>query len=191
MEEIGAAIDALPDSNIKAVLAAIRRDAEDDISRYRQELGLWFDEMMERGAGVYKRWTQALSFAIALTLVAAVNADTIQVAKALWADESLRTSIAESASEFATEYDETGDLTELADVRAELNPLPIGWDFTSAEWSEDWYRSPGGILLKIGGLLLSVAAVSLGAPFWFDLLSKFVRLRSTGRRPSDQKPESA
>jgi hypothetical protein len=32
---------------------------------------------------------------------------------------------------------------------------------------------------KIVGLLLTVLAISLGAPFWFDLLNKFMVVRST------------
>ena len=45
------------------------------------------------------------------------------------------------------------------------------------------------ILVKILGLLMTVAAVSLGAPFWFDLLGKVAQLRSTGKReePAPQK----
>jgi hypothetical protein len=31
--------------------------------------------------------------------------------------------------------------------------------------------------------LLTVFAVSLGAPFWFDLLNKLVNLRSAGKPP--------
>ena len=40
-------------------------------------------------------------------------------------------------------------------------------------------------LEKLAGLFLSWAAISLGAPFWFDVLNKVVNLRQTGI-PSDQ-----
>ena len=33
----------------------------------------------------------------------------------------------------------------------------------------------------IVGWLFTIAAVSLGAPFWFDLLGKVARLRAAGR----------
>ena len=33
------------------------------------------------------------------------------------------------------------------------------------------------------GWVLTATAVSLGAPFWFDLLSRVAKLRGTGRRP--------
>ena len=38
-----------------------------------------------------------------------------------------------------------------------------------------------GIAMAIGGWLLTIAAISLGAPFWFDTLSRFSRLRSSGK----------
>jgi hypothetical protein len=51
-----------------------------------------------------------------------------------------------------------------------------GWDFS------------GWLLFKIFGLLISAFAVSLGAPFWFDLLSKFVNIRGAGVPPAKPKP---
>ena len=39
------------------------------------------------------------------------------------------------------------------------------------------------VLNVFAGLALTIGAVMLGAPFWFDLLSKIVRVRSTGAPP--------
>ena len=39
------------------------------------------------------------------------------------------------------------------------------------------------------GWVLTALAVSLGAPFWFDLLSRFVNIRSGGRPPKVEKDE--
>jgi len=36
--------------------------------------------------------------------------------------------------------------------------------------------------VKFAGLLLTAIAVSLGAPFWFDLLNKIINIRATGKR---------
>jgi hypothetical protein len=44
--------------------------------------------------------------------------------------------------------------------------------------------------LKILGLLITIAAVSQGAPFWFDLLSKLASLRAAGQ-PPPVKPKSS
>jgi hypothetical protein len=39
------------------------------------------------------------------------------------------------------------------------------------------------LLAKFTGLLISTLAVSMGAPFWFDLLNKLVNVRLAGKRP--------
>lgn len=58
--------------------------------------------------------------------------------------------------------------------------LPIGWS------RDDWSSDPGGwsfwyqVLLALAGWLLTALACTLGAPFWFDTLSKLIRLRGSG-----------
>ena len=61
--------------------------------------------------------------------------------------------------------------------------LEFGWSGTTgphgaAEW-----------VTKIFGLLLSAAALSLGAPFWFEMLKTVASLRSVGRSPRERKPD--
>lgn len=41
--------------------------------------------------------------------------------------------------------------------------------------------------LKLGGLLVTMLAISQGAPFWFDLLKTFVNLRLAGDAPDEKK----
>ena len=43
--------------------------------------------------------------------------------------------------------------------------------------------------VKLIGLLLTALAISLGAPFWFDLLNKVISIRAAGRSP-EEKPKS-
>lgn len=42
--------------------------------------------------------------------------------------------------------------------------------------------------LKILGLIITIAAISQGAPFWFDLLNRFTNLRAVGKPPVVEKP---
>lgn len=48
---------------------------------------------------------------------------------------------------------------------------------------------PGGweLLTKLIGILLTVLAISQGAPFWFDALQKIVNLRLAGEAPGEKK----
>ena len=53
-------------------------------------------------------------------------------------------------------------------------------------WRKFWYvldesTSPR----KLVGFLITALAISLGAPFWFDLLNRFVNLRVSGKKPGD------
>lgn len=41
--------------------------------------------------------------------------------------------------------------------------------------------------VHLPGWLFTIAAISLGAPFWFDLLSRFVNIRGAGKPPEENK----
>lgn len=60
------------------------------------------------------------------------------------------------------------------------NTYPIGWPGNIPQSSVDF-------LMRIPGILISTSAVSLGAPFWFDMINKLVNLRQTGL-PPDENP---
>ncbi|MCB1917664.1 MAG: hypothetical protein KDG52_18370 [Rhodocyclaceae bacterium] len=58
--------------------------------------------------------------------------------------------------------------------------LAFGWSATT---------TPNGAaawITKLFGLLLSAAALSLGAPFWFDMLKTVASVRAIGRSPREQ-----
>lgn len=41
--------------------------------------------------------------------------------------------------------------------------------------------------VQVVGWLLTIMALSLGAPFWFDVMKKFVNIRNTGIKPEEKK----
>lgn len=63
--------------------------------------------------------------------------------------------------------------------------IPIGWDLSTeyGQFKRDYPKvgcpQIGFSILKLLGLLITVFAVSLGSPFWFDLLSKAASLRTS------------
>ncbi|SFO23448.1 hypothetical protein [Nitrosospira briensis] len=94
-----------------------------------------------------------------------------------------------AATPYAGDRRSTPDLQLVLDTAANLE-LPIGWSLNPGD--PGYFRSPklsleyaGWAFYKLFGLLISVLAVSLGAPFWFDLLSKVVNLRSAGTPPGE------
>jgi len=63
--------------------------------------------------------------------------------------------------------------------------IPIGWPdkeyaLATKNCSSCWF-----ILKKTGGLLMTILAICLGAPFWFDVLGKVANLRSS-LKPADK-----
>lgn len=66
----------------------------------------------------------------------------------------------------------------------------IGWieADSSYQGSAPAWRAPFNLpfLGKVLGLLLTALAISLGAPFWFDLLNKVISIRGAGRSPEER-----
>ena len=45
-------------------------------------------------------------------------------------------------------------------------------------------------MAKLTGLAITAFAISLGAPFWFDMLSKIMNVRGTGAKPASTTSQS-
>jgi hypothetical protein len=86
-------------------------------------------------------------------------------------------------------------------VQMEADKLPIGFSCVGQNsleseakvivkdcWSNVKGQSAGNWGAKIVGWLITALAVTLGAPFWFELLSKLVNVRGSGPKPS--RPEA-
>ena len=56
--------------------------------------------------------------------------------------------------------------------------LPIGWTRVQGDPRSIYISGPGWFL-RIIGWLVTALALSLGAPFWFDMLNKIIVIRST------------
>ena len=50
-----------------------------------------------------------------------------------------------------------------------------------------WNVIPGHLL----GWIITLLAVSLGAPFWFDTLNRFVNIRGAGRSPNEPRDKNS
>jgi hypothetical protein len=175
-------LSTLPDSRMKMQLMALWNQAGGEYTRFLQGLGNWYNDEMDRLSGWYRRYAVAWLFFIGLVLAIFFNVDTIQLVRS-----------------FA--------VAPLA-IRAVSNPedvakqgfanAAVGWAFVpctrvSTLGTSDQKASAlrcipndkASIALKVLGLLLTAIAISLGAPFWFDLLKSFINVRNTGPKPAD------
>jgi hypothetical protein len=164
-------IDAMPDGPTKRAMRRLWHQSGSDVTRFRADAEAWFDDGMERLSGWYKRRTQVLLWILGLVFAVALDADTIRIAETLWNDQTLRQLVVDQAQHANPAQ---GASHQLGDLR-----FPLGWGGGAGGLPSGW-----GWPLKAIGLLLTAAAVSLGAPFWFDSLSKLAQLRNAGPKPT-------
>lgn len=178
----------------KQLVGLARRNGQ-SVDKLRTALGGWYDQEMERVAGRYKRSSQVALFAFGLLMATLLNIDTLGITRSLVEQPALRAWAANAALSHVPSAAASAPLDEAAALQlyaeARQNRLPIGFtclNETGLSFRQvlmgckeridrlgeyDW-------LLKCAGLLLTGIAVSFGAPFWFDLLTKLANLRNTG-----------
>lgn len=160
-----ALIDDLPDGPMRRAMRDLWFETGKNAERFRTEAETWFDQAMQRLSGAYKRRTQLWLWIVGFGFAVVLDVDAVRIADALWKDQTLRQLVVEqSRNASSTEVDLTA-----------LSNLPLGWD-----------GAPSGVANWIStavGLGLTSAAVSLGAPFWFDSLGKLANLRNAGPKP--------
>lgn len=186
----------MPDCNIRDVLLAQIVAANGDLDKLRTGVATWYDFAMDRVSGLYKRDMKYLSVLVGILIAIAFNADSVSVTRALWEDPTLRASMVAVAQAELNKPAKTApdapaptaeelnkEMTDLQQkvttANAALKPLPIGWNAEALTKSDltTWIE-------RIIGWLVTGLAVSLGAPFWFDLLDKFMNIRGTGDKPA-------
>jgi hypothetical protein len=283
-------------------------EAGGDFDRALKNVEDWYDGAMDRVSGWYKRHVQWILLGIGFLTAIFINADSINIAKALFQDKTLRDAIVANSGEFLRTHDENGvptsdgananaaktnsagagtansnvansnnsnasnsnansanananatntntrraratgvgvandnaananvggstaantngarsngensnsantnsaggakekgdkKPTPLEEARKQLFDLglPLGWAFDKSVTQDPLrgfpHRGDGGwnlvgwLGLKLFGLFLTGLAISQGAPFWFDVLNKFMVIRSTVK-PKEKSPD--
>lgn len=204
-------IRQLPDdktNNLAGILKTLANEADGDEQRLRLALESHFDAVMDRASGWYKRHAQNVTYAVAMVLVLSFNVDTLVLVKQLSSNPEVLQKLL-TVTEEQVKGDDKGSTSctskskeeELKEATCKtesaqqiqhdaVNSLisagvSIGW----TDWDDfyDTFRSHW--LAKIAGLLISIIAVSLGAPFWFDILQRFMQIRAAGQKPgTPEKP---
>lgn len=200
---------------VQHTLRVLFAEAQHDVEQFKTQLELWFNNGMERVSGWYKRETQFILLVLAFALTIAANADTISVVGTLWRDPAVRSAAVTQAQVYldqvsknlpaataaGTSTGATGPATtqpanadDLVAATKGLNnaldqldtsSLPLGWG--RAGWpglaGKKWLAALDEHSL---GWLMTTLAISLGAPFWFDMLNKVMSVRGAGKAPEDK-----
>lgn len=190
-------------------------DAGQDVQPFRQLLEQWFDETMSRASGWYRRQTQSWLLLIGLGMAAALNVDSIAIARILMKDKNAREQLVQLATSrqqtmgqaidtlkarqiTGTKSFSGNDSTYRArdneqrifmadtsligvygmlnnDVKDAQNILGVKRANALLAFNHPYQQS---IRLVLLGWLITAMAISLGAPFWFDLLNRVIKFRS-------------
>jgi len=175
------AIAKLPQGNLQHALLVHFDEAEKDLAKARINIEQWYDHVMDRTSGWYKRRAQIIIVVLAFLSSVALNADTLAIAGSLHRGAVLRSAVtavaAREVGNVATASGNTTSLSQVRQIQDDINglDLPMGWSSSRAFPTTVWEW-----LSKVTGILLTTAAVSLGAPFWFDMLNKITNLRLSG-----------
>jgi hypothetical protein len=199
-------------AELQQTLLALIDDAQGDFDKARKNVEDWYDSTMDRVSGWYRRRVHYILLIVGLLASALLNADSINLAKALMQNDALRQSVVVSAEKAAAAPTPVPTPTpadpreraaiaaaKIQDVRTQLDTLglPLGWvrEPVVPDDPRRFPGDPGGWALKVLGILITALAVSQGAPFWFDLLNKIIVIRSTVKpkeksreQPSKDKP---
>jgi hypothetical protein len=177
LADLKAGMANLPEP-LQKTLTNLLDEAQHDVERLKTQIEIWFNNGMDRASGWYKRKTQWIQFFIGLTLVILLNIDTVHIGRSLFAVNSpMRASLVESAKSFVAQPGGPNKSMKDAVDAISSASLPIGW--SELPKPEQWPT-------MVVGWLITAFAVSLGAPFWFDLLNKFVNIRASGKAPEEQ-----
>jgi len=203
-------VASLEQSAAKTAITAVLQNPQ--FKTDQQRLEAWYEQSMSRVSGWYKRSTQIRVFALAAAVTLMMNADSLKMLKNLWNNPTLSAVLVENAkarlekgrpdveAQPMVTYDNPDDPTASTPTaipeRDVITPQEEKLLGQVAGWQGDWYtnwphaKDEGfwswiGYLLvhRLGGWLITILAVSLGAPFWFDTLSKFMNVRNSGKPP--------
>ena len=162
---------------------------------------------MDRITGELKRrYSRRATLFVAIVVTIFLNADSIALAKYLYSNPEARTKIAMQA------YDATKDTALIRQVQqlktngdtsaehikniiskkiADIDKSKQGLsDVMPLTWKAGELRNAQGklsarlIFAKITGLLATILAIMMGAPFFFFLLNKISNMRGTGAKPA-------
>ena len=195
VDDLKSSAGQISDPKLKqAVLSAIEY-AGTDIEAVRSNLAVWFDTAMDRVSGWYKRRTQLILFLMGLFAATALNVDAITTFVTLHRSPTLSAALVAQVPQGKQMSDI--DVSKVQDNLIAVS-FPMGWkngvpgpQFAACSYDEQttshncngyklalWFRT-------LVGWLITALAVMLGAPFWFDLLAKFISIRATGKPIED------
>ncbi len=153
----------------------------------------WFKAVNDRQNGVYTRWSFLRLLIIGFLFAAAMDIDTVHITGTIWKNPEVAEKVAKELEQ-AAQLSKSGDLSQLSDEQRKKLQEAIASAWTqvrdTAPPAYAWQTRPSKLSAeqwasKVLGWLLTALATSLGAQFWFNIMSEALKLRAAGRKPDD------
>jgi hypothetical protein len=177
-------------------------DLSQEAKQFETEISTWFDQSMERAAGVYARNNKLISLTIALLVAVAANADTFYMVDHFSKAGTIESAVVQVAGDLSpADLDNPDRINQLT---ANIT-LPLGWTgdtlagehtltqslVAAAPTAFGFVQGLPFFVLRLPGWIVTGAAISMGASFWYNLLKKFIDVRNAGQEPPKQTTTSA
>ena len=184
LADLASRVDALENADLRKALTALVQQAGNDYQLLLTVTDSWFNAQMDRVTGWYKRQSQYVVAAIALVLVSITGLDSVEIATRLSSDPAMR---AEFAAEVARSVPATSTLHGSGST-----PSPSALEALATEGTAQAQNNfasffhvafNGDKWRHVPGMFVTLVALTLGGPFWFDLLGSLVNVRGAGRKP--------
>lgn len=182
-EELRTSVSRIENEKVERVVLSALDRAEGNINQAVANLEAWFDSGMDRVPGWYKRLSSRIIFVIALVLAVSLNVDLIQVSRGLYSNQEQRAVLVAYAQGNATDPVLVENHRKAFELLKDQT-FPVGWGEMTLQqaWAAtDWK--------KVFGWVFTAFAAILGAPFWFDVLNKFMVIRATVKPHEKSKEE--
>jgi hypothetical protein len=181
-----------PDSAVAKAYQIFLQKSVENSEKAKVEMAAFYDSVMERAGGWYRRQTQWFMIIVGFLLALALNLNAVVIAKHLSVDQTVLESIVRLADNVGREQIPLSpEQINVLNTSVRATGLPIGWGETAKPYMPKMLNHLGievkgekdkgeiTIIELLLGYLAFALAATLGAPFWFDMLSKFIAIRST------------
>jgi len=166
------------------------KQEEPEVHLFQREIEVWFERSQNRITGTYKRRTKVWIFLIGLITAVFANANAFHIVGSLYHQGTVRNVVTQAAVNAVYNCEPTDpqklDCLNTLDTKIketiEVDQLPLGWK-TKEDFIKSFNLNNRANIMNLIGWIMSGFAIMMGAPFWFDLLNKFVNVRNAGPKP--------
>jgi hypothetical protein len=178
-------------------------EAADQVATLAAKIDLWFDLAKRGFQDMYERRMRVWSFFTSLVVVIALNAGIFDIYSQFTVNAPLREAAISWAEQRTAASRDTSDRPSIGSdqdrvrsLRAHVDSLKsiLGAEgFQVLGWRPDTFTAPGTAgwvgnwVMTFCGWLLMTVLVSLGAPFWYDLLRSLLGMKNRMQRGGEDR----